>query len=143
MSDKELDGVSLEQALRDLGVPVAFYSWRHAGNMRYAVIAFEDPDDRYTSKLGDNDSPAEREGWQRANTILGIGPDIHRVMWEAKQSVGTSDRNTVARMGLTLWFDRENSQYHVGPRCQRYGKTGRPAWADEVTGTGSGILLPH
>jgi hypothetical protein len=46
--------------------------------LRYCVIVCEDPDDRFTAKIGADDEPAEREPWQRANTLLAIGPEINR-----------------------------------------------------------------
>lgn len=107
-----------------LPVEAVFERWKRSdGQEWFAVIAMEDPDDRYTSKIGADDEPAERKPWQRRNVVMAMGTDLDRVLWEGK-------RGTWAPMELTLWFDRVFSRYHVGPRCARHGKTGRPTWAD-------------
>ena len=127
MSDVDLSGPEIQRILRKLGGEASLRIWDHAGIRYYCVLAQTQADDRITRAIGDDDKPAEREDWQRANIIVAMGTDLYKTMWEAEHT------QPLVPMQLTLWFDRLHSQYHVGPACERLGKSGRPVWAGAVT----------
>lgn len=132
--DRERTGTEIEAILKKIGREACFLTWNHqpepgaAPVKRCCVIAQTDSADAWTTKIGTSEL-SRREPWQRDNIVLAIGTDVDRVLWEAQ-------RETMVPLNLTLWFDRVRSQYHLGPRCARTGKSGRPIWADKACAGG-------
>ena len=122
--------------LRKIGGEASLRVWDHGGVRYYAVLVQTDPDDRFTRAVGDDDKPAEREDWQRANLLLALGKDLYEVMWQAEHT------QPLLEARLTFWFDRVRSQYHVGPFCERFGKSGQPVWAAVATHNPESRIYP-
>jgi hypothetical protein len=77
---------------------------------------------------------AQLEWWQLNNHLLGIA--IADSAAEAgEQAIAAADRGNLARLDLTVWFERGARKFRFfrrSPRGERYMPTGREATADRM-----------